>query len=110
MAFAASTQPPSNPERALVRVRGLSKRFPAERDLLGRTTKWLSAVNNVDLDIYPGETLGLIGESGSTSAKRRMTLPVRQSTNSRPRPGSMTDWPSGENTVPKKEGGSAVVA
>jgi oligopeptide/dipeptide ABC transporter ATP-binding protein len=43
----------------------LGKQFPVERDLLGRTTRWLSAVDDVDLDVYPGETLGLIGESGS---------------------------------------------
>ncbi len=33
--------------------------------MLGRPTRWLSAVDEVSLDIYPGETLGLIGESGS---------------------------------------------
>src|SRR5260221_6716514 len=49
----------------LVRVSGISKRFPVERDVLGRPTRWLSAVDDVSLDIYPGETLGLIGESGS---------------------------------------------
>jgi len=49
----------------LVQVRGVSKRFPVERDVLGRPTRWLSAVDDVNLDIYPGETLGLIGESGS---------------------------------------------
>jgi oligopeptide/dipeptide ABC transporter ATP-binding protein len=52
-------------KQPLVRVRGLGKQFPVERDLLGRTTRWLSAVDDVDLDVYPGETLGLIGESGS---------------------------------------------
>jgi oligopeptide/dipeptide ABC transporter ATP-binding protein len=33
--------------------------------MLGRPTRWLSAVDDVNLDIFPGETLGLIGESGS---------------------------------------------
>src|SRR5258708_20660132 len=49
----------------LVRARGVSKRFPVERDVLGRPTHWSSAVDDVSLDIFPGETLGLIGESGS---------------------------------------------
>ncbi len=64
----ASTQPPlssSSADGALLSVRGLSKRFPAERGgLLGRPKTWLSAVDQVDLDVYPGETLALVGESG----------------------------------------------
>jgi oligopeptide transport system ATP-binding protein len=62
--YAASTQPRSA-DAALLSVRGLSKRFPVERDLFGRPTKWLSAVDEVDLDIYAGETVALVGESGS---------------------------------------------
>jgi oligopeptide/dipeptide ABC transporter ATP-binding protein len=51
--------------KPLVRVRGLTKRFPVESDVFGRTTSWLSAVDDVDLDIQLGETLALVGESGS---------------------------------------------
>ena len=66
MSFAATTQRRSRADGApLVRVRGLTKRFPVERDLLGRPTSWLSAVEAVDLDIQAGETLALVGESGS---------------------------------------------
>ena len=46
----------------LVRVRGLTKRFHIGGFTTGRAT--LHAVNGVDLDIRPGETLGLVGESG----------------------------------------------
>jgi oligopeptide/dipeptide ABC transporter ATP-binding protein len=50
---------------ALLSVRGLTKRFPVERDVLGRPTSFLSAVEDVSLDIERGETLALVGESGS---------------------------------------------
>jgi oligopeptide/dipeptide ABC transporter ATP-binding protein len=66
VSFAATTRARSHADREpLVRVRGLTKRFPVERDLFGRPTSWLSAVEDVDLDIHPGETLALVGESGS---------------------------------------------
>jgi oligopeptide/dipeptide ABC transporter ATP-binding protein len=63
---AATTRPASTPRSAepLLEVRGLGKRFPVERGFLGRPTSWLSAVDAVDLDVHPGETLALVGESG----------------------------------------------
>ena len=48
----------------LLSVRGLAKRFAVARDFWGRPTSWLSAVDAVDLDVRPGETLALVGESG----------------------------------------------
>jgi len=48
----------------LIRLKHLSKFFPVDKDLLGRTTSVLKAVDDLTLDIYPGETFGLVGESG----------------------------------------------
>ena len=50
---------------ALVSARHLSKRFPVRRDLMGRPTTWLSAVEDVNLEIQRGETFSVVGETGS---------------------------------------------
>jgi oligopeptide/dipeptide ABC transporter ATP-binding protein len=60
----AATTRPGTAERALVRTEGVSKRFPIRRDVLGRPTRWRVAVDDVNLTIARGETVGLVGESG----------------------------------------------
>jgi peptide/nickel transport system ATP-binding protein/oligopeptide transport system ATP-binding protein len=48
----------------LIRVRGLAKHFPVRGGVLDRQTATIKAVDGVDLDVYHGETLGVVGESG----------------------------------------------
>lgn len=48
----------------LVRAEGLVKHFPVRRGLFGRVSGLVRAVDGVDLEIAPGETLGVVGESG----------------------------------------------
>jgi oligopeptide transport system ATP-binding protein len=48
----------------LLEVEGLQKYFPIRHGLLGRKTAWVKAVDGMDFAVQPGETLGLIGESG----------------------------------------------
>ncbi|WP_020577493.1 ABC transporter ATP-binding protein [Actinopolymorpha alba] len=55
---------PAREERPLLDVSGLSMEFPIKRGMFGRTTGTIRAVNNVNLTIRPGETVGLVGESG----------------------------------------------
>ncbi|MDH5491244.1 MAG: ATP-binding cassette domain-containing protein [Myxococcales bacterium] len=55
---------PSAGNSPILSLRGVRKHFPAARSLLGRPKTWVRAVDGVDLDVMPGETLGLVGESG----------------------------------------------
>ncbi len=54
---------PSN--EVLVSVKGLKKYFPIKRGIIfERTVGLVEAVNDLTFEIYQGETLGLVGESG----------------------------------------------
>jgi peptide/nickel transport system ATP-binding protein len=48
----------------MLEIRDLNTWFPSKRNIFGRVQSWVKAVNNVSFDVYPGETLGLVGESG----------------------------------------------
>jgi oligopeptide transport system ATP-binding protein len=48
----------------LLEVEGLKKHFPIKKGLLRRTVGQVYAVDGVSFYIKPGETLGLVGESG----------------------------------------------
>lgn len=48
----------------LLEVNELKKYFPVRAGVLGRVVKYVRAVDRVSFTIGPGETLGLVGESG----------------------------------------------
>ncbi|MEU3990030.1 dipeptide ABC transporter ATP-binding protein [Streptomyces platensis] len=59
----ASADAPSAAE-PLLRVRGLVRHFPITKGLLKRQVGAVQAVDGIDFDVRPGETLGVVGESG----------------------------------------------
>ena len=48
----------------LVSLRHLTKYFSVDTSVFGKTTSVLKAVDDLSLDIFAGETFGLVGESG----------------------------------------------
>jgi len=55
---------PMAEQRPLLDVRNLVKHFPVRGGFLSREVDQVHAVNGVSFNIAPGETLGLVGESG----------------------------------------------
>lgn len=48
----------------ILKVQQLKKYYPVRKGIFGKSTEFVKALENIDLVLYPGETLGLVGESG----------------------------------------------
>src|SRR5262245_63702426 len=58
----------------LLKVRNLKKYFPIRGGLLSREIARVHAVDDVSFEIMPGETLGLVGESGCGKSTTGRTI------------------------------------
>ncbi len=68
-----------NDSKVVLKVEHLKKYFPVRRGLLQRVTGHVKAVDDVSFEIYEGETLGLVGESGcgkTTTSRAILQLDV----------------------------------
>ncbi|RPD49277.1 ABC transporter ATP-binding protein [Hymenobacter sediminis] len=58
----------------LLQVENLNVHFPIRKGFFNRTKEFVRAVDGVSFDIYPGETVGLVGESGCGKTTLGRTL------------------------------------
>jgi peptide/nickel transport system ATP-binding protein len=75
----AESLPPAPADRTpLIRLRGVKKHFPITRGIVfQKKVGAVHAVDGVDLEVFEGETVGLVGETGcgkSTTARLMMRL------------------------------------
>lgn len=64
----------SNPSTPILEASNLKLHFPVRSGVFQRATNSCKAVDGVDLNILPGETLGLVGESGCGKSTLGKTL------------------------------------
>ena len=48
----------------ILQIKNLKTFFPVKNGFFGGITSYVKAVNDISFDVFPGETLGLVGESG----------------------------------------------
>ncbi len=51
-------------QKPLLQVQHLNTWYPIKNGFFGKSTEFIKAVNDISFDVFPGETLGLVGESG----------------------------------------------
>ena len=58
----------------LLKVEGLKKYFRNSGSRFNSSEKWNKAIDGVTIDVYPGETVGLVGESGCGKSVTALSL------------------------------------
>jgi len=59
---------------SLLEVKNLVKYFPIKKGVFKKTVGWVRAVDDVSFEVYEGETLGLVGESGCGKTTTALTI------------------------------------
>lgn len=61
-------------QRKLIEVKDLSVWFPSRKNFFGKALEYTRAVDEVSFEVFEGETLGLVGESGCGKTTLGRTL------------------------------------
>ena len=88
-------------DQPLISIQNLKVGFPV-KGMFGQTQRHFMAVNDVSFDVYPGETLGLVGESGcgkSTLARTILRLIPAMSGKIMFRGANIADIPLGDQKL-----------
>ena len=51
-------------DKPLLKLENINVTFPVKKDFPFQKRRFVKAVSDVSLEIYPGETFGVVGESG----------------------------------------------
>lgn len=51
-------------QQPVLQVKNVKTYFPISKGVFGKSKEYVKAVDDVSFEVYPGETLGLVGESG----------------------------------------------
>jgi peptide/nickel transport system ATP-binding protein len=51
-------------QQPILQIKNIKTYFPLKKNIFGKALSYVHAVDDVSFDVYPGETLGLVGESG----------------------------------------------
>lgn len=58
----------------LLQVKNLVRYFPIKKGVFKRTVGWIKAVDDISFEVYEGETVGLVGESGCGKTTTALTV------------------------------------
>lgn len=66
--------PDNSQQKVVLEINQLTIKFPAIKNLFGKTKQWFTAVQTLDFKLYQGQSLGVVGESGSGKTTTALAL------------------------------------